>query len=411
MADMLLDPRSFGLLNIGLSMMQGAGPSKTPQSFGSLLGGAGQAGLQGYSQATELQRRQQAQQLQESLFGLKALEFQRENEDRDRQRQAVSQLTTQFPHLAPLFALDPQLGAKRAFPESRNRVIAAPPGAQLFKEGDEQPFATVPFKPEPEKPPSTRTVQRGDQRVAEEFRNGQWVEVGSGPAFARSVPPVVLPRAAAQKPPAGFRYKEDGETLEPIPGGPRDTAAKDALRAEGVRSRAQLVMDKVDQALNQVGFLSTGIPGAVLGKIPGTNAYDLDRTIDTIKANIGFNELQAMREASPTGGALGQVAIQELNMLQAVLSSLDKGQSKEQLVQGLNDVKKHYNNWKSTVGQASADQEQTHPKAPSPTSSPSPAAPQPPSSAIRFLKMNKANAAIRADFEAKYGVRADDYLK
>ena len=51
----------------------------------------------------------------------------------------------------------------------------------------------------------------------------------------------------------------------------------------------------------------------------------------TIKANIGFDKLQAMREASPTGGALGQVSNQELSSLQAVFGNLDQSQSEEDL--------------------------------------------------------------------------------
>jgi hypothetical protein len=139
-----------------------------------------------------------------------------------------------------------------------------------------------------------------------------------------------------------------------------------------------LVIGKVDEALKNVGFFSTGVTGAVLGQIPGTDAYDLDRTIDTIKANIGFNELQAMREMSPTGGALGQVAVQELNMLQSVISSLDKGQSQEQLRKSLEAVRAHYQNWKDAVSRAQAETANF---------------PQPPLDAIRRLKMNPKEAA------------------
>ena len=112
------------------------------------------------------------------------------------------------------------------------------------------------------------------------------------------------------------------------------------------------MIGKVDEALNQVGFSSTGLTGTVLGMVPGTKAYDLDKTVDTIKANLGFSELQAMREASPTGGALGQVAIQELAMLQSTVASLDKGQSEENLRRALQQVRQHFQNWKNAVQQS-----------------------------------------------------------
>lgn len=170
---------------------------------------------------------------------------------------------------------------------------------------------------------------------------------------ARELAAATREAAASGRIPPGYRMKADGN-LEAIPGGPADEKSgekgrKDAARREGAVSRADLVIDKIDEALKQTGFTTTGLTGATTGRIPGTPAYDLKKTIDTIKANIGFQELQAMREASPTGGALGQVAVQELNMLQAVVSSLDEGQSEDQLKKNLAQARTHFENWKNIV--------------------------------------------------------------
>lgn len=100
----------------------------------------------------------------------------------------------------------------------------------------------------------------------------------------------------------------------------------------------------VDEALKQIKPGSAGFGSGLLGAIRGSNASDLKSTLTTIKANIGFEALQAMREASKTGGALGQVAVQELEALQSVLGSLDQKQSREQLSQNLNNIKTHYQN-------------------------------------------------------------------
>jgi hypothetical protein len=165
--------------------------------------------------------------------------------------------------------------------------------------------------------------------------------------------------AQGQKPPAGYRWSADGQSLESIPGGPsavkeeKESAANEK-RVQSELQRAELVTGKIDEALDQASGWTTGFTGAVGRKVPGTDAFDLKNTVETIKANIGFAELQAMREASPTGGALGQVAVQELVALQSTLSSLDTAQSEEQLKSNLEKVKTHYNNWKSTVQQANA---------------------------------------------------------
>ena len=48
-----------------------------------------------------------------------------------------------------------------------------------------------------------------------------------------------------------------------------------------------------------------------------------------------------MREASPTGGALGQVS-EELDLLMATLSSLDQAQTQEQFIESLDQIEKRY---------------------------------------------------------------------
>jgi hypothetical protein len=111
------------------------------------------------------------------------------------------------------------------------------------------------------------------------------------------------------------------------------------VKTQMLNDRTDQVIKKVDEALGQSSFWTTGMIGGTTGGIPGMPSYDLRRTVDTIIANIGFAELQAMREASPTGGALGQVAVRELDMLQSVLASLDANQSEEQLRQNLAQIK------------------------------------------------------------------------
>jgi hypothetical protein len=75
----------------------------------------------------------------------------------------------------------------------------------------------------------------------------------------------------------------------------------------------------------------------------------LAREIDTIKANLGFQELAAMRAASPTGGALGAIAVQELVALQSTVASLDIGQSPAQLRANLDKIEQHYSRWLKAV--------------------------------------------------------------
>lgn len=125
-----------------------------------------------------------------------------------------------------------------------------------------------------------------------------------------------------------------------------DKATTDSLKVQSTINKADLIIGKVDEAINQINWASTGLIGDIRstmpGRVTGSGAYDLRKTIDTIKANVGFEQLQAMRDASKTGGALGQVAVKELDMLQSTIASLDAGQDDYQLMMNLKAVKKHY---------------------------------------------------------------------
>ena len=104
-----------------------------------------------------------------------------------------------------------------------------------------------------------------------------------------------------------------------------------------------IVNDSVGIAMDLISPFTTGF-GSYLKVLPESDALSLDKTLETIKANIGFDKLQAMREASPTGGALGQVSNQELSGLQAVFGSLNQSQSDEDLKYNLQRLQFVYNN-------------------------------------------------------------------
>lgn len=90
------------------------------------------------------------------------------------------------------------------------------------------------------------------------------------------------------------------------------------------------------------GFGETGYWGSWLRDRPGTAAYDLQRKIDKIDANNAFSELQQMRENSPTGGALGGIAVEELKMLKSTVASLDPNMSQEEFLAQLQTARDHY---------------------------------------------------------------------
>jgi len=118
----------------------------------------------------------------------------------------------------------------------------------------------------------------------------------------------------------------------------------------GVSSpKQQAALDKSTVALTALEdiFKNPALTRGALNRrtatiFPGSNATDLNASVDTLKTLIGFDALQKMRDASPTGGALGQVSEREIDFLQSVAGSLSTKQSDEQLIKNLKDVQKSF---------------------------------------------------------------------
>lgn len=141
---------------------------------------------------------------------------------------------------------------------------------------------------------------------------------------------------------------------------------KEKMAANSLVKGIDSVIEEVDKAVKiaKDGTLATGIPGAVTAKVPGSPAYNLRKRLDTVKANLGFDKLQQMRDSSPTGGALGSITERELDLLQATLTNLDPNMGDAELIQGLEKVKGHYDAWREAVmgGKGQKSQGQDTPK-------------------------------------------------
>ena len=90
--------------------------------------------------------------------------------------------------------------------------------------------------------------------------------------------------------------------------------------------RETRVLDSVDELMADVGPLTVGV-GSLLSRLPATDARNFAAKLNTLKGNIAFSELTAMRAASKTGGALGAVSDKEIALLESSLGALDPQQS------------------------------------------------------------------------------------
>lgn len=157
----------------------------------------------------------------------------------------------------------------------------------------------------------------------------------------------LLNTQAAFKMGEGMYFDASSNSFKVLPGSPEankilnDFNRQAANAAEGL-AVVENVNTNIDKAINLVSPKTTGIVGTGAAKLPGTEAFQLQEAIKQVIANIGFDRLQKMRDQSKTGGALGQVAVRELEMLQATIDSLDLGLDEETLKANLLNVKDQY---------------------------------------------------------------------
>lgn len=134
-----------------------------------------------------------------------------------------------------------------------------------------------------------------------------------------------------------------------IAGGPTETKriAGETAKTKAQEQRqvyADIVTQDIDRVVDIAGAQDIPVTGfgAIGAAIPGTRAFDVSQLLDTIRSNVGFDRLQQMRAASPTGGALGQVSERENILLQSTIGSLAQTQSKAQFLRNLKRVKEIY---------------------------------------------------------------------
>lgn len=187
--------------------------------------------------------------------------------------------------------------------------------------------------------------------------SGQTINVSTGPN-GRQLP----------DPPSGYVYATDADgvpimeevqtqggvamrpVIVPIGGSEADLEAQQAQEQEAMANETAattggVVLQDIGRAIEVIESnprLTSGVGGALLEAAPGTPAHDVGQLLTTVRANIGFDRLQRMRAESPTGGALGNVTVQELARLEAVMGSLAQSQSADQLLYNLRRLQEQY---------------------------------------------------------------------
>lgn len=225
--------------------------------------------------------------------------------------------------------------------------------AGLYEEADRaMSMANEIIKNKPK--PKTYADIEGYKLAVEQGYKGTFVQYQLDLKKAQADSTTMLPTPAK-----GFMYEQDKDgnwKSIVIPGGSADLeiqekTEKAKLAKVNQQKAASVVLKNVDLVRNAIAnpqtFFGMDVGGtgwaSLLKDIPATQAKGVAGMIDTIKGNVGFDKLQAMRDASPTGGALGQVSELELQLLMSTIGSLDQAQSDADLLRVLNEIEYWYN--------------------------------------------------------------------
>jgi hypothetical protein len=122
--------------------------------------------------------------------------------------------------------------------------------------------------------------------------------------------------------------------------------------AEVVRKINDLIGDPADpKAKNRINNRTAGVVGSALASLPfQTDARDVNAELESLAANLAFGQLQKMRDASKTGGALGSVAVEELKLLKNAEASIRQDQSPTNLTRQLGIIRDSANRFVEAAG-------------------------------------------------------------
>jgi hypothetical protein len=315
-------------------LLSGGNPQSQPKQGGGMLSkffspemlpayaammGGGTVGQQmqgfGMGAANAMQMRRQDQEQQ-------AMKFQ-EQEQQNKALAFLDQNAPQYADAVRAGVLKPYDAYAQALKEQM-RAPTAPDLVELY-----DPETGMPYK-------ATFNPQTGqfDRVGGVKAPSGMLVQTGPDGGVTVAQGPGAMKRAQFGSIPQGYELIEtpEGAQMRPIPGGPADTASNDKAMADNNRQTAFVVRDaiqRVREKINKGGMFNLPEVGVIGSRLAGINteATDVANSIKTIEGSVAFDRLQRMREASPTGGALGAVSERELDLLKAAMGSLSNQSS------------------------------------------------------------------------------------
>lgn len=149
------------------------------------------------------------------------------------------------------------------------------------------------------------------------------------PAKQQAATPVIDPKVYSNplitRPDTEVPPKKKQELIQAQPGlvSATNYTLKNIVDA---RNAAKALLDNP----NYINAIS-GMTAPAMAMIPGTDAYTANEVLNNILGRSFISEIQEMRANSPTGGAVGNVAVAEMNSLSKIRGALTLGMKEAEL--------------------------------------------------------------------------------
>ena len=150
---------------------------------------------------------------------------------------------------------------------------------------------------------------------------------------------------------------DDGSLISTLP--PPGKGEGDQEASLNLIAQTTQFIGEIDKLMDP-GFTETGFIGGVTAAVPGTPAYDREKELLSIRARLGFDQINEMKrlaaESGASGTGLGQISNIEFMSLQSTIDAIYTGMTGEAQNEALANIKKHLLNvQKLASGVAPAD--------------------------------------------------------
>ena len=352
-----INPMHMGLLGAGLNMLTG---NTGGASLGQLLGHGLTGAINAYGGALAAQQDQKRQGIDDQLKMMELSAKLREAENAQRQGQAYQTMEqTMSPVEYAKFIINPleaikgdredwsHFDSSDDYGNKRSGLLNKRTGEIRYPgEGGQPAMDSLPPLLQEGMAVGGALRNPAGRTQAEQTPQAG----GQGQVFTMDGQPVNAPAGARwQKPelthlpdgtPVMRQYDTIGRHYRDMPAyDPKQAeAAQKAEILEAIKSQAaSLAFEDIGRAKDiiQKNPTATGFGSESLAKIAGSSAHNLSALLVGLKSYVARETLQNMRDASPTGGALGNVSNLEVEMLMSAYGSLSQSQSKAQLLTNL----------------------------------------------------------------------------